>query len=281
VTITRFAPSPTGHLHLGHALAAQVAHDLARQRGGRFLLRFEDIDHTRVREQSYQAILADLRWLGIAWDETPLRQSQRLAAYAHALAGLQASGVLYPCFCTRRDVAAEIRAITNAPHGPEGPLYPGTCRFLGPAERADRIAAGLAHCWRLDTAAAAARTGPLRFHDERHGTLTVDPGLLGDVILARKDVATSYHLAVTVDDAFQHISLVTRGEDLLPATHVHRLLQALLGLPEPNYLHHALVLDEHGKRLAKRHDGLALATLREQGMTPCEIRQRIAQALGT
>lgn len=276
MTVTRFAPSPTGRLHLGHALAAIIAHDAARADGGRFLLRFEDIDHTRAKGESYHAIEHDLRWLGLAWDDPPLRQSQRLAAYAGTLDRLRNLGVVYPCFCTRREVDLELQAVANAPHGPEGPLYPGNCRHLDAAEARQRIAAGHAHCWRLDAAAAARLTGPLRFRDRRHGVVDVNPFLLGDVILARKDIATSYHLAVTVDDAFQDITLVTRGEDLLPSTHVHRLLQQLLDLPEPEYLHHRLVLDAHGVRLAKRHDALSLETLRHQGESPASIRRRLA-----
>jgi glutamyl-Q tRNA(Asp) synthetase len=274
--VTRFAPSPTGRLHLGHAFAAMIAHDTARASHGRFLLRFEDIDHTRVRPDCYQFIEDDLRWLGLTWDEVPLRQSHRLDAYAAALERLRSRGVVYPCFCTRREVEQELLGIANAPHGPEGPLYPGTCRLLDRTAAQQRLAAGHNHCWRLDAAAAARLAGPLRFHDLRHGGIEVDPLLLGDVILARKDIATSYHLAVTVDDAFQGITLVTRGEDLLPSTHVHRLLQVLLDLPEPEYLHHRLILDEHGVRLAKRHDALSLETLRRGGATPASIRAQLA-----
>lgn len=277
-TITRFAPSPTGPLHLGHAFAACVAHHLARSRGGRFLIRFEDIDHTRVRPGFYDPILDDLRWLGLEWDEPPLRQSSRLAAHARALTQLQSRGAVYPCFCTRREVEAEILSIANAPHGPEGPLYPGTCRALSPAEREQRAAAGMPHCWRLDAFAAARITGPLTFHDERHGLTRVDPAVLGDVILARKDLGTSYHLAVVLDDAFQNVTLVTRGEDLLPSTHVHRLLQSLLDLPEPRYHHHALIVDDAGRRLAKRHDALALSTLRAGGLTPDDVLRRLPLA---
>lgn len=273
VTVTRFAPSPTGHLHLGHALAAWIAHDFAREQGGRFLLRFEDIDHTRVREEFYQGILDDLAWLGLRWDEEPLRQSNRLATYASSLQKLQQLGMVYPCFCTRRDLAAETRAIANAPHGTDGPPYPGTCRHLSPAARADRIAAGDPHCWRLDATAAGKACGPLHFDDAIQGRCRVDPDLLGDVILARKDIATSYHLAVVTDDASQQITVVTRGEDLLPSTHVHRLLQSLLGFPEPRYHHHRLVTDESGKRLAKRHDALSVAALRQRGLTPADLRR--------
>lgn len=266
---TRFAPSPTGWLHLGHALAARVAHDLARKApDGVFLLRFEDIDTLRVRQEFYHGIEEDLAWLGFHWDEEPLRQSDRTAAYETALANLRGKNLVYPCFCTRREIQDEWANMAAAPQGPEGPLYPGTCRRISPAEQAEKIAAGIPHAWRLDSGMAAAITGPLTFQDLRFGTTTVNPDLLGDVVLARKDIGSAYHLAVVVDDAFQQITHVTRGEDLLPSTHVHRLLQVLLDLPEPVYLHHPLILDEQGKRLAKRHDALALATLRESGLAP-------------
>ncbi len=268
---TRFAPSPTGRLHLGHAFAAKVAHDLARSGpGGRFLLRFEDIDTPRVREEFYQGIEDDLRWLGLPWDEEPLRQTTRSTAYEDALDRLREQGLIYPCFCTRKEIQEEWAAMRGAPHGPEGPVYPATCRRLSESEQRDKIAAGLPHAWRLDAHKAAASTGPLTFQDLRFGTLSADPDLLGDVVLARKDIGPAYHLAVVVDDAFQQITHVTRGEDLLPSTHVHRLLQALLGLPEPVYLHHELQLDQHGKRLAKRCDSLSIAALREAGKSPEE-----------
>jgi glutamyl-Q tRNA(Asp) synthetase len=268
---TRFAPSPTGRLHLGHVLAAKVAHDLARRHGGEFRLRHEDIDATRVREEYYAGIEADLRWLGLAWDGPALRQRTRLAAYDEALAQLRERGLVYPCFCTRREIQDEVAAMGAAPQGPEGPLYPGTCRNLSADQRQQRLAAGINPAWRLDSQLAAATVGSLTFNDLRHGRAAVQPGLLGDVVLARKDIGTAYHLAVVVDDAFQQITHVTRGEDLLSATHVQRLLQALLGLPEPVYLHHPLVVDEHGRRLAKRHDALAIATLREAGLAPAAV----------
>jgi glutamyl-Q tRNA(Asp) synthetase len=275
VPVTRFAPSPTGQLHLGHAYAAKVAHDLARRSDGRFLLRFEDIDHTRVREEFYAAIEDDLRWLGLDWDGPALRQSDRTSAYATALDHLRVLGSAYPCFCTRREIEDEIARMTGAPHGPEGALYPGTCRALSPGERQARLNAGAQPAWRLDAARAASITGPLAFTDLRHGLHRVDPGLLGDVVLARKDIGTSYHLAVVVDDAFQQVTHVSRGEDLLPSTHVHRLLQALLGLPEPVYLHHEVVTDEKGVRLAKRHDSLSIRALRESGLVAADALKRL------
>lgn len=278
VPVTRFAPSPTGQLHLGHAYAAKVAHDLARRSGGRFLLRFEDIDHTRVREEFYAAIEDDLRWLGLDWDSPSLRQSDRAAAYATALERLREQGSVYPCFCTRRDIEEEIARMTGAPHGPEGALYPGTCRSHSPSEQKARLAAGAQPAWRLDATRAAAITGPLAFTDLRRGLHRVDSGLLGDVVLARKDIGTSYHLAVVLDDAFQHVTHVTRGEDLLPSTHVHRLLQTLLGLPEPVYLHHVVITDEKGVRLAKRHDSLSIRSLRDSGIKADDVLQRLPPA---
>lgn len=273
--VTRFAPSPTGRLHLGHAFAARVARDLARASGGRFLLRFEDIDHTRVRPEFYREIEEDMRWLGLDWHGPALRQSDRSEAYAAALERIRAQGAAYPCFCTRREIEEEVARMTGAPHGPEGALYPGTCRRLTPDERAERLAAGAQPAWRLDAGRSAEITGPLAFTDLRHGFHRVDPTLLGDVVLARKDIGTSYHLAVVVDDAFQQVTHVTRGEDLLPSTHVHRLLQALLGLPEPRYLHHGLVTDDKGVRLAKRHDSLSIRTLRESGLAPADVLKRL------
>lgn len=271
MTLTRFAPSPTGLLHTGHAYAAKVAHDLAKDAGGRFLLRFEDIDSTRVRDEYYTAIEEDLRWFGIEWDGEPLRQSDRLDFYNGALVRLQDRGIVYPCFCTRREIEEEVAGMASAPHGPEGALYPGTCRGLSEDEREQRLFSGNIPAWRLDSAEAARSTGPLSFKDKIHGTIDTVPGLLGDVVLARKDIGTSYHLAVVVDDAFQQITHVTRGEDLLPSTHVHRMLQALLDFPEPEYLHHPLITDDQGRRLAKRNQDQTIRSLRDRGTTAAEI----------
>jgi len=270
--VTRFAPSPTGRLHLGHAYSALHAAATARAASGRFLLRIEDIDRTRCRPEFEAGILEDLAWLGLAWEVPVRRQSDHMADYAAALARLQDGGVAYPCFCTRRDIQREIERAGGAPHGREGPLYPGTCRRLSAAERRARIAAGDAHAIRLNAATAAARTGPLTFVDRDRGQIDVDPGLLGDVVLARKDIGTSYHIAVTVDDARQGITCVTRGEDLLEATHVHRLLQALLGLPAPDYAHHPLLVDAAGKRFAKRDKALTIQSLREAGQSAADVR---------
>jgi glutamyl-Q tRNA(Asp) synthetase len=268
--VTRFAPSPTGWLHLGHAHSALFAWSQANRQAGRFLLRIEDIDRSRSRPEFEAAIYEDLAWLGLDWQEPVRRQSEHFADYAAALARLEDDGVLYPCFCTR----AEIAAAGQAPHGLEHGLYPGTCRALATEERRARIASGTPYAVRLDAHEAARRTGPLSFTDRAHGTIAVDPFLLGDVVLARKDTPASYHLAVTLDDAVQGVTLVTRGEDLLPATHVHRLLQALLGLPEPAYQHHPLLKDETGTRLSKRHGALAIRALREAGSSAAEVRAR-------
>ncbi|WP_347269630.1 tRNA glutamyl-Q(34) synthetase GluQRS [Rhizorhabdus histidinilytica] len=264
-SISRFAPSPTGRLHLGHAFSALCAHDLARAKGGRFLLRIEDIDPTRCRPEHVAGILEDLRWLGLGWDGEVVFQSERLPLYAAALDRLKAMGLVYPCFCTRTRIAAEIAASAAAPHGPDGPLYPGICRDLGEDERAARIAAGEPHAWRLDIARADALAGPLGWHDSVAGEVAATPEVHGDVVLARKDAPTSYHLAVTVDDAAQGVTDVVRGQDLFAATHVHRLLQALLGLPVPRYHHHPLLTDEKGERLAKRAGSPTLASMRAEG----------------
>ena len=269
--ITRFAPSPTGMLHLGHAYAAKFAFDLAQSQGGKFLLRFEDIDITRVREKYYAAIEDDLAWLGIRWEKPPVRQLNRLSVYMKALETLKAMDVVYPCFCTRREIQREIAGMGNAPHGPEGALYPGICKKMSDGEREDRILAGELHCWRLDAEKVAALCGDLFFEDAFQGKVKMDLLVLGDVVLARKDIATSYHLAVVVDDADQEISDVTRGEDLLASTHVHRALQELLGLPVPRYHHHRLILDRSGKRLAKRDQSMSLQAFRKMGMSRDEV----------
>jgi glutamyl-Q tRNA(Asp) synthetase len=266
--VTRFAPSPTGLLHLGHAASALTGWTMARRAAGRFLLRIEDIDRTRCRHEFETAISEDLAWLGLSWEQPVRRQSEHLADYRAALARLDGMGLLYPCFCTRKDIAAA----TSAPHGPDGPVYPGTCRGLGRDEQSARIAANLPHAMRLDVTRAAALVGPLTWIERESGPITVTPGLFGDVVLARSDIATSYHLAVTVDDDLQGITLITRGRDLFEATHLHRLLQALLGLAVPEYHHHRLLTDERGRRLAKRDNARSLQTLRQAGHAPAEVR---------
>ncbi len=274
--VTRFAPSPTGLLHLGHAFAALFAEKRACEAKGRFLLRIEDIDRTRCRSEFEAALLEDLAWLGLSWETPVRRQSEHMDDYARVLARLEADGLVYPCFCTRRAIAAEIAAAAAAPHlaplGPDGPVYPGTCRALTETERRVRIAGGIPYALRLDVAEASRRAGPLAWTDRERGEQAARPEIFGDVVLARKDTPTSYHLAVTVDDALQGVTLVTRGEDLFAATHIHRLLQALLGLPTPGYHHHRLLAGRDGRRFAKRDAAATLRSLRESGRTPAEVR---------
>ena len=271
--VTRFAPSPTGYLHLGHAYAALFAAAAARTVGGRFILRMEDIDAGRSRPRFDAAILEDLGWLGLSWEEPVRRQSEHLEDYSAALDELRHLGLLYPCFCTRKDIQAEIAAAGQAPHGPDGPLYPGTCRALAAGERAGRFDGGSPFALRLDMGKAAAMTGALTWPVLGGAIIEARPQVFGDVVLARKDIPTSYHLAVTVDDHLQGITLVTRGEDLYQATHVHRLLQALLGLKTPLYEHHRILVGETGRRLAKRDQGLSLRALRQAGRTPAKVRR--------
>lgn len=273
--VERFAPSPTGRLHLGHAFSAMLAHDAARAAGGRFLLRLEDIDRGRCRPAFEAEILRDLGWLGLRWDAPPLRQTDRAAAHAAALAALDAMGLLYPCVCTRADIAAALGAPQEGASA-EAP-YPGTCR----GRAVDRARP---HALRLDIAAAAARAPDLWFQeigagpDGESGRIAVTAARLaaiGDVALARKDIGASYHLAVVADDAAQAVSCVTRGCDLFAVTPLHRLLQALLGLPVPVWRHHRLIRDAAGRRLAKRDDARSLAALREAGASPADIRRMV------
>ncbi len=270
--VTRFAPSPTGLLHLGHAHSALSGWRRARAGGGRFLLRIEDIDPGRCRPEHADAILEDLAWLGLDWDGEVRVQSQHLPEYRAALDALAARGLLYPCFCTRAEIAREIAASAHAPHGPDGPLYPGTCRHLPEDVRQARIAAGEPHALRLDMARACAAVPPLDYREEGEGRIACDPARVGDAVLARKDAPASYHLCVTHDDALQGVTLVTRGVDLKPATDLHRLLQALMGWPAPDYAHHALLTGPDGRRLAKRDHAATLRDLRAAGRTPAEVR---------
>lgn len=273
--VTRFAPSPTGRLHVGHGWSALMAMDIARAGGGRFHLRIEDIDGTRSRPDHVAGIIADLQWLGVHWDGDPIFQSARLAAYEQALAQLRDMGLLYPCFCTRADIAAS----STAPHGPEGPIYPGTCRTVAVAEATGRLDAGAPHAWRIDMARAVARTGPLQWcalpfpfiPTAQTHQIAADPLAAGDVVLARKDAPASYHLSCTIDDAAMGVTHVLRGNDLIAATDIHRLLQALLGLPSSAYIHHPLLLDADGRRLAKRSGSIALAQLRDEGVDPVAL----------
>jgi glutamyl-Q tRNA(Asp) synthetase len=281
-TVTRFAPSPSGYLHIGHVYSAWQGWQRARADGGCFLLRLEDIDQTRCRDEFAAAIIEDLAWLGLAWDGPVRRQSEHFGEYRGALDRLEAVGVLYPCFCTRREIAVEIGRSGGAPQGEARPPYPGTCRGLGTAARAARRAAGRDHALRLDLARAVALTGPLDWVEEGGGEpcrVRADPTPFGDVVLARKDTPASYHLAVTLDDAIQGVTLVTRGADLAPATHVHRILQALLGLPTPRYRHHPLVADAAGRRLAKRDGAPAIRAMRRAGSGPAEILAMV-QSIG-
>lgn len=270
---TRFAPSPTGFLHLGHAHSALFGWTAARSAGGRFLLRIEDIDPHRCRPDFETALLEDLAWLGLDWDGPVRRQSDHMDDYAAALARLDAMGVIYPCFCSRKEIAAEIAAAGHAPHGPDGPLYPGTCRHLTAEQRRERMEqARDGWALRLDVGAAAGLAGPLRWFDRARGWQDATPEILGDVVLARKHTPTSYHLSVTVDDALQGITRVTRGEDLFFATHLHRLLQALLGLPVPEWHHHGLLTNDWGERLSKRDRAQSLRDLRRSGLSPADVR---------
>jgi glutamyl-Q tRNA(Asp) synthetase len=281
--VTRFAPSPTGYLHLGHVRSALEGWRAARAAGGAFLLRLEDIDHTRCRPEYADAIIEDLAWLRLDWDGPIRRQSEHFADYRAALQRLTEQGLLYPCFCTRREILDEIARAGEAPHGTpqgtpqreRGTLYPGTCRRLDPAEPTARLARVADYALRLDVGAALARTGKLKWCEdgdgEQAGRIAANPAVLGDVVLARKEVPTSYHLAVTVDDALQGVTLVTRGIDLFGATHIHRLLQALLELPTPRYRHHKLLTDAQGRRLAKRDRALTVRAMRESGMDAAEV----------
>ena len=263
---TRFAPSPNGLLHLGHAYAAVVAHDLARARGGEFLLRIEDIDGTRSRAELIPEILADLDWLGLHWDGPVVHQSSRLSSYQAAAERLKAQGLLYPCRCTRAEVLAASPGM-----GPDGPIYPGTCRgrAVDPAGAA----------WRLDMAKAVSLTGPLEWTDALAGVQRAQPEAFGDVVLLRKEAPASYHLAATLDDAADGVTLVTRGADLFASTHVHRLLQALLGLSVPVWHHHGLLVESDGRKLAKRRGSPALADLRRSGADGPALAQALRTAL--
>src|SRR3569623_3495975 len=261
--VSHLAPSPTGALHLGHAWSAVQAHDRAAQEGGRVLLRIEDIDGTRARPEHVQGIIDDLEWRGLTWDGAVVFQSARVPLYAEALDRLHASGHTYRCFCTRADLAAEIAAAGSAPHDDQRPPpHPAACRHRSAEEIGVRLAAGQPFAWRLDVATATAAYPGLTWQDEIAGPHVARPATAGDIVLWRKDAPASYHLAVPVDDATQGVTHVVRGQDLFAASHVHRLLQAMLGLPTPIYRHHALLTDAEGNRLAKRHGAPALADLR-------------------
>ena len=257
--VTRFAPSPSGRLHLGHAYSAALGHARAREADGEFRLRIEDLDQGRCRPEFVDGIYEDLRWLELDWDGEPLVQSQRTAAYAAALEQLRGRGLVYPCFCTRADIAQSL----TAPHGDAATGYPGTCRGL--ADDPERRAA-TPHSWRLDSAKAISMTGLPSWTEDDGAHFDASETDIGDAILARKDAPASYHLSCVVDDAASGVTLVVRGGDLRPSTPVQRLLQVLLGLPEPTYLHHPLVTHEDGRRLAKRDQAPTLAAMREAGV---------------
>lgn len=262
--VTRFAPSPTGRLHIGHVASALFA----RRAGDRFILRIEDIDKGRCRPEFEQGIYEDLAWLGLTWETPVRRQSDHFDDYRAALEKLMDKKVLYPCFCTRKDIAEA----PSAPHGPDGALYPGTCRRLPPSDAEEKIAGGTPYALRLDVEKALNMTGPLSWNDRGRGRQHAAPVSLGDVVLARKDTPASYHLCVTTDDHLQGVTLVTRGEDLLHATHIHRLLQALLDLNVPEWHHHSLMLDDKGQRFAKRNNAVTIQHMRiVEGRTPDEV----------
>ena len=283
--VTRFAPSPTGFLHIGHAYAALTAWQAAHDSSGKFLLRIEDIDLTRCRTEFEQAIFEDVAWLGIGWDTPVRRQSQHFDDYSRAIQRLETKGLVYPCFCTRQEIAAEIARAAAAPHADEfvGERYPGTCRSLSAADRAERMAKGDAYALRLDCQRALASNGARNLGFEELGSgpegqtgyQPAHPEWIGDIVLARKELPTSYHLAVVVDDALQGVTLVTRGQDLFAATHIQRLLQALLGLPTPRYLHHCLLLNRDGKKFSKRDGAVTLRSLRRSGASPEDLRRMI------
>ncbi len=286
VPVLRFAPSPNGYLHLGHACSALLNEAVARATGGRFLLRIEDIDTARCRPAFTEAILDDLAWLGLHWEEPVRRQSRHFADYRAALDTLTGAGLVYPCFCSRTANAAAADAAGKQgrapwPRDPDGvPLYPGTCRAMPPGVTASRLASGEPHAWRFDMDKALKPVGrPLsyaRFDPAgRQSPVAVDPARWGDVILARKDVPTSYHLSVVVDDALQGVTHVVRGMDLEASTAIHRLLQVLLGLPAPLYHHHGLIRDEAGDKLAKSARSPALRDLRAVGVTAADVRARL------
>lgn len=276
--ITRFAPSPTGPLHLGHAYSAVLAHDQARAHGGHFLIRIDDVDGSRSRGEYIEAALDMLRWLGLDWDGDPLFQSAHLAHYDAVLDRLQAMELVYRCFCTRSDIAASL----SAPHGPSGVIYPGTCRHMA-AEESEARAAEESHCWRLDMVRAAAIAGPLTWQEtgagcgQGAGMRIADPILHGDIVLARKDAPASYHLASSVDDAMLGISHVVRGADLVESTDVHRLLQALMGWQTPLYHHHGLICGPDGHRLAKRDQAAALSLWKDAGADGRVLADKLRQ----
>jgi glutamyl-Q tRNA(Asp) synthetase len=284
-SVLRFAPSPNGYLHLGHAYSALLNFDSARRTGGRFLLRIEDIDATRCRPEFETAICEDLAWLGMSWETLVRRQSEHLAFYREAVEKLSAQGLVYPAFESRAEIAnlvAQREAAAAWPRDPDGtPLYPGTAKSLAPGARRRLTESGASYALRLDMTAACARAGDLSWiergegPDGESGKIAARPEKWGDVILARKETPTSYHLSVVIDDAVQGVTDVVRGQDLFHATSVHRLLQQLLGLPSPAYRHHRLLMNDSGQKLSKSTDAIGLRELRAAGATPADIRRLI------
>lgn len=279
VVVTRFAPSPSGPLHVGHLLAALQARRLADAHGGRCLLRVEDIDQRAQHPEYLQLMYEDLRWLDLEFDGEVMVQTQRFDAYRAVLEQLRCAGLLYPCFCTRTEIRNQVAEMGRAPHATLGYLYPGTCRQLSADRVAEKLAAGVPHTWRLDMQRVQDLIGCPTWHDLRRGTQRCVPTAYGDVVLARKDFPASYHLAVVVDDAAQGVTHVTRGADLFDSTHIHRALQGVLGLPVPQYCHHALLRDNTGKRLAKRDGARSIASLRQAGFTPQQVLDSLRTAL--
>ena len=277
--VTRFAPSPSGPLHVGHLLAALQARRLADVHGGTCLLRVEDIDQRAQHREYLDLMYEDLEWLGLHFDGEVMVQTQRFGVYQAVLDQLRQMGLLYPCFCTRSEIKAQLAELGRAPHATLGYLYPGTCHRLSDDAVAERLASGMPHCWRLDMQRVQDLIGCPTWHDMHRGTQRCVPTAYGDVVLARKDFPASYHLAVVVDDAAQGVTHVTRGEDLFESTHIHRALQAVLGLRVPQYCHHSLLRDNEGKRLAKRDGARSIASLREAGYTPQQVRDSLQQAL--
>ncbi len=279
--VFRFAPSPNGYLHLGHAYSALRNSELARQHDGRFLLRLEDIDLDRCRPDYEQAVFEDLAWLGLVWEEPVLRQSEHFSLYASAVEGLRDRGLLYPCFCSRLDIARVVSGLRDWPRDPDGgPIYPGTCRHLSQDERARRLASGQHAALRLDMAQAVSEAGMgLAWRELGEGEegrdVRAEPQLWGDAVLARKDIPTSYHISVVIDDARQGVTDVVRGKDLFDATSLHRLLQILLDLPAPRYRHHELLRDVTGQKLSKSTRARSLRALRAEGVTAQDVRRRL------
>ena len=273
MTVTRFAPSPTGKLHLGHAYSALYSEKIARENNGKFIVRIEDIDKTRCKKQYVDCILDDLNWLGVKWCDELLIQSTRIEQYQLASKKLLSLGMLYPCFCTRKEIASNSDVANRKLHNENNSLYPGTCRNLSDEEVSEKIRKRIPYSLRLNSAKAKEKVGKVYWSDHLSGLHEVDYDVMGDVVIVRKDIGTSYHLAVTVDDDFQGVNLVTRGLDLFESTHVHRVLQSLLDLDIPEWSHHELIRDSAGKRYSKSDQSLSLEKLRESGVSAKDIRK--------